>query len=55
MDNHCFDELMGSVASLTDSQLDMLKSEILMCQRTTHERVLSDEELFMLREIFQDT
>ncbi|UTV29132.1 hypothetical protein [Photobacterium atrarenae] len=52
MDNHSFDVLMGSLASLTDQQLDMLKSEILSCRQTTHEQILTDEELGMIRDMF---
>ncbi|MEJ2765545.1 hypothetical protein VV869_16460 [Photobacterium sp. MCCC 1A19761] len=52
MDSHSFDALLGSLDSLTEHQLDRLRSEISSCRRVTHDQVLSDEELLMFCEMF---
>lgn len=52
MNSHSFDALLGSLDSLTERQLDQLRSEISSCRRVTRDQVLSDEELLMFREMF---
>ena len=49
-----FNELMDLISTLSDHQLNRLKSELLVCENSKKEKVLSDEEMLMLNQVFKE-
>ncbi|UTV31042.1 hypothetical protein [Photobacterium atrarenae] len=54
MDDDKFNEIMASMKLLNKHQLSRLKCEILALQTNTPERIIFDDELLMLKEVFKN-